>query len=220
MSSEDRPETPKLTWTFPVLTRVQQAQLGRLGSNLGALVGRVGSTSSSNSSSQETASTSDDSDVEDLESSIDELDVSSTTDSSPLDLDYSDSDDQSETMVEIEDESFVPVYADIDVGGVVTWVNQSDTSHRVTDIDRELFTSEVISPGEEFTQQFEEQGAVVYRTTMTETPMYGAVLVGDVDKPALPTDIDTEPETFDISGGDTRTLTQAAEEKEDMDVGF
>lgn len=220
MPPEDKPDTPKLTWTFPVLTRVQQAQLGRLGSNIGALVGRVGSSSSSDSSSNEKPDTSSNDDVEELEDSINELDVSSTADSSPLDLDYSDSEDPDGMTVEIEDESFVPVHADIEVGQAVTWVNNSDTSHRVTDVDRQLFTSDVLSPGEEYTYEFEEEGAVVYRTTMAEAPMYGAVLVGDVDKPALPTDIDTEPETFDVSSGDTRTLTQAAEDKEEMDVGF
>jgi plastocyanin len=158
--------------------------------------------------------------VEDLEDSINDLDVSSTTDSSPLDLEYSGSDSTSETVVEIENESFVPVYADVEVGGVVKWVNNTDSSHRVTDIDRELFTSSIIEPGKEFTHEFEEESTVVYKTTTTDTPIYGAVLVGDVDKPALPTDTDTEPETFEVSNGGTRTLTQAAEEKEDMDLGF
>lgn len=54
---------------------------------------------------------------------------------------------------------FEPLYAAAD--GPVTWVNDDDQSHTVTATDGS-FNSGVLSPGEEFTFEFDEPGSYSY----------------------------------------------------------
>jgi len=122
---------------------------------------------------------------------------------------------------------FVPTRTNIPQGGKVTWENQDNKSHQITSIQGEDFSSGTIEPGEEYSYRFtEEQSNVYVDLTEGRDNMSGAVIVGDVQPPdTLPSETDAGREVFSQASGDddfaeTRSMSSAVKQKEDMDVGF
>lgn len=192
-----------------------------MGSNLGNFTDFAGGDSSSGDSDDQDLSQNDTSDdLTDLEESIDDLEIDSDGYSQQDGLSMTGSSESETVLVEIAAESFMPVHADIAVGDTVMWRNTTDQSQRVSGVEEEDLQSPVLEPEEEFSFTFdEEERAVVYSETLDTPTKYGSVMVGDVDRPALPTNVDTDVELFTGQDG-SRTLSAAAEEKEQMDIGF
>jgi plastocyanin len=62
-----------------------------------------------------------------------------------------------------KDELFVPLELPISLGDTVTWINQDSTSHKIVsgvpvhpDYSGEFFSSDILSPGDSFSETFDE----------------------------------------------------------------
>jgi plastocyanin len=227
MTDSSEAEGPRLVWTFPLVTRLQsKANILDLGSNIASMRDGTGPIrgAAKNVSSTQSSSDQDNNVVSRVEDKLDDVKESSESTFSQSGL--LESSDRLE--VSIRDEVFIPTRANIDEGNTVVWQNKDDESHSISSIDGEQFESGTIQPGEEFSYTFTEQGTTIYiDETAGKDNMSGAVTVGDVDAPStLPSESDTEPELFDddtqyeSSSSQTRTMAAAAEDKEDMDLGF
>lgn len=221
---------PRLVWTFPLVTRIQTGgRFLNLGNNLGsmgqegAVRGKVKEKIEEKRSDDDDEDFSEDDSVGALETEIGGLKDSSET-TFGEDTDFSAPDQDFE--VDIQNGVFVPTRANVDVGTTVKWVNNDDRVHKISSIRGEEFTSGQIEPGEEFEYTFDEEGSTVYIDTISGgESMSGAVVVGDADSPAdLPSESDTEPVTFSEEADESplapRSMSQAAEDKEQMDRGF
>lgn len=236
MAEEEEAQGPRLVWTFPLVTRIQQgSRFLDVGSNVGSMVGgngvgsRVRDKVSQDSDSPDAAEDSGGGVLDQVESKID--DVKEGTDDT-FSSSYSESAEPSVVEIEIQDGVFVPTRASIDVGDTVRWVNEDDEVHRISSIEDEKFTSDQIEPGQSFEHTFTESGVVVYVDTISGgESMSGAVMVGDVEPPDnLPSESgddlvlfsEEQDEGGEDSGRDlsTRSMSAAADEKDDMEIGF
>lgn len=233
---------PKVVWTFPLFRRVsQRRRLLDIGSNVRDAVNgdgplrNVGSniSASANSSSEdgdgdysETHTEVGGGDTSDIENDIEDVKDSSSTVFGTDELDgavYAQLDEEGVVEVSIEGEVFVPTRAEVDAGDTVRWVNNSDSLHRISSISGDEMMSEQLSPGDTYEHKFTSEGVTVYIDSITGgSNMSGAVIVGDVDSDVeLPSESDTQPVTFDgDSSSTTRSMSAAADDKEDMDIGF
>ncbi len=81
--------------------------------------------------------------------------------------------------VNIDNFTYEPEDREVSTGTEVTWVNQDDAEHTVTDEDG-AFESERLAEGEEFSHRFTEQGTFTYFCEVHgKDRMSGTVTVDD-----------------------------------------
>jgi plastocyanin len=234
MASEDEPPVgPRLVWTFPLATRVQQrTRVFNIGNNVLSILDSIGGQSSKSETSQPDTDTT----VEDIiDDGTDELrdqldEVSESGEELFEDLDYgadediglSDLRDTGEVVIE-DDVAFPPV-ADIDEGESVTWINQDSTTRRIRSIEGESFDSGQLEQGEIYEHEFNTEGTTIYIDTIAGgSQLSGAVVVGDAEPPdTLPSEDETEIVPFDLTGetGIPQSMSRAAKQVSDMERGF
>lgn len=108
---------------------------------------------------------------------------------------------------EVTDECFIPHTVTIDVGGVVTWVNEDTVIHTTTSGIFEtrgdgIFDSDLLDPGSEFSHQFEEVGEYQYFCAVHPW-MTGLVVVQSAVVDEIDTDLHTEDEDAPMGADDT-----------------
>jgi len=225
MSSDDNEIGPKFVWTFPVVTRMQERRgFLEIGNNVGLLASKIVSNSSSSSSDDGSDSSSEynqDGSYE-LEEEVDEVKeegeelfgYSEESDNSDL---FSD-----ENEVGVHEGVFTPTAIRIDPGDSVTWTNEDDRTHKIMSVEGPTqFSSDQLEPGDSFTQSFDQEGVYVYVDNIVGGDvMSGAVLVGDVERPdTLPSEGDS-PTPVPFEGSGTKSMSEAAEAKQQMESGF
>jgi len=207
MDSRDSEEGPLFVWSFPLIRTVQNRR--------GILRMGIESVISSNEDKQDTSAEysndssaieTDDSILDDVEDSITELDENS-------EAIFESSD--SGTTVYITDTGFDPSETSIEIGETVTWVNQTDTTTRVSAVENADFTSPILSQGEEYEETFYTQDTVTYKDPTSGDSERGTIEVGESAE-----DPDTDPVPFDGDGMSVRSMGEAADEKDDDDRGF
>lgn len=207
MDSRDSEEGPLFVWSFPLIRTVQNRR--------GILRMGIESVISSNEDKQDTSAEysndssaieTDDSILDDVEDSITELDENS-------EAIFESSD--SGTTVYITDTGFDPSETSIEIGETVTWVNQTDTTTRVSAVENADFTSPILSQGEEYEETFYTQDTVTYKDPTSGDSERGTIEVGESAE-----DPDTDPVPFGGDGMSVRSMGEAADEKDDDDRGF
>lgn len=234
MASEDEPSVgPRLVWTFPLATRVQQrTRVFNIGNNVLSILDSVGGQSDEPSMSQSDADM-DDADVIDdgtdgLREQLDKINESG--EELFEDLDYGANDDiglsdlQDSGEVVIEDDVAFPPVVDIEEGESVTWINQDSTTRRVRSIEGEDFDSGQMEQGDVYEHEFTTEGTTVYIDTIAGgSELSGAVVVGDAEAPeSLPSEVTTELIPFEGTGttGTPQSMSDAAEQVDNMESGF
>ena len=217
-------EGPLLVWNFPLIRTVQNRD-GILGMGLGSLIDgqssdRGNSTRNDELESQTDSTAVDDEDsvLDDIEESIDVLDDNSEM------LYGSSSDDATITITE---DGFEPQETEIGIGDTVTWVNQGNTTARISSVDDD-FTSPILDPGDTYEEEFYSPGEIKFKDPTSGNSQRGVINVG--------TDLnasDANPVTFDSEDGEenaessdettdssTRSMDEAVTDKDNDDRGF
>lgn len=224
-------EGPLLVWNFPLIRTVQNRD-GIFGMGLGSLIDgqssdRGNSTRNDELESQTDSTTVDDEDsvLDDIEESIDVLDDNSEM------LYGSSSDDVTITITE---DGFEPEETEIGIGDTVTWVNQGNTTARISSVDDD-FTSPILDPGDTYEEEFYSPGENKFKDPTSGNSERGVINVGTDLNPS-----DDNPVTFnsedgeenDESSGDTsdsvdettdnstRSMDEAVTDKDNDDRGF
>lgn len=79
--------------------------------------------------------------------------------------------------VDIDDFSFEPASVEIEVGTEVTWTNRDSVEHTIV-ADDDLFSSEELSEGDEFSNRFTDKGSFSYHCSIHGADrMSGTVVV-------------------------------------------
>lgn len=243
MADADTEEGPKVVWTFPLARQFQSdsgiLQLGsRIGSMLssdggvvggGAMRERMKERRERATGSDDDSSSRNDDEIDNIESEVDNLSESSESifgSSEEESLDYGSSDNtQTTNEVTIDNDAFIPTQLNINEGETVVWDNPSDETYRVVSVSGEELDSGQLEPGDSYEHTFDEEGVTVYVESMRGgSEMSGAIIVGDAEMEGdLPSDDDVDPVLFEDdqdSQSGTRTMEQAAEDKEEMELGF
>lgn len=221
---------PRLVWTFPLVRRIQQGnRFLDIGGNIGERLEenqigtRIRDTVSESSQEEDFSEEHQDNAIKQIQEELDGVQEQSESAFGQVNTTQSDS----TTEVTIEDGVFVPTRVNIEPGDTVRWVNQHDRVHKISSVEGEQFTSSQIEPGEEFEHTFDNEGTTVYIDTIVGgSNMSGAVIVGDAESPEeLPSESGDQPELFLEDGGDSgvstaRTMSVAAQEKDNMETGF
>jgi plastocyanin len=204
-------EGPLLVWSFPLIRTLQNRD-GILSIGLGDVLDNQRSDrgqDSSESTNQNISSNSieDDDDIlDDIEESIDELDSNS-------DMLYEDSEG---VTVQIDEEGFNPKEVDIGIGDTVTWVNQGDTTARISSTEDD-FTSPILDPGDTYEETFYTPEDVKYKDPTSGSSQRGVIHVG----PELESsDVDPVPFDSQDKSESARSMDQAVSDKGDDDRGF
>jgi len=231
MSDRPNQDGPMFVWTFPLITRMQNrsgiVDFGQRTSSVSDTVKEVSESKPIRSTvsdkltgdGSEDGSGDDSDSTEDilqLESQIEEVQENSEQ---IFNQDYSQPDDET---VEISDEVFIPLRTEIDVGDTVEWENNDDTVHRVVSTSGDDISSDQIEPGETFAHTFDEEGVTEYIDSIVGGDvMCGAIIVGDAELEGnLQCEEEVERELFTDESDGSRTMAAAAEEKDEMDIGF
>jgi len=231
----DKESGPKLVWTFPLLTRIQNGSglvdFSQGTSTVGQKVQDVRDNNPVRNKLSGTISDSDDSDsdeVGELEDEVEQVKEDSEVifgDEEEYSQDGLFEDD--EHVVEMSDDVFIPPRIEIDEGDTVVWKNIDDSPHRVVSTEGDQISTNQIEAGKEFEHTFNSEGVTKYIDSIVGgNTMCGAVIVGDASlDEQLRCEEEVERELFDEVGDDTgddalRTMSAAAEEKQEMDVGF
>jgi len=207
MDSRDSEEGPLFVWSFPLIRTVQNRRgILRMGIESVISSSEDEQDTSAEYSNDSSAIETDDSILDDVEDSITELDENS-------EAIFESSD--SGTTVYITDTGFDPSETSIEIGETVTWVNQTDTTTRVSAVENADFTSPILSQGEEYEETFYTQDTVTYKDPTSGDSERGTIEVGESAE-----DPDTDPVPFNGDGMSVGSMGEAADEKDDDDRGF
>jgi len=237
---------PKLVWTFPLFRMVADREntifnaIASSGGGIGSNVDKVRESAQETvnelsgnavSSSEDDSSYSGDGELFELSQEIDELEDGGN---------FSFSEEVAPgagNTVAVNDGVFTPVVQQVDKGEKVTWINQTPTERVIRIETAESSVSTRLGPEETFSTDFSEDTNVeFYDESEGQTEMCGAVVVGDVtEAPNVPCRDNIVLETFGVdisesSGTESApaqaarrsnsSMSEAAEEKQDMDIGF
>jgi plastocyanin len=236
MADTETEEGPKVVWTFPLARQFQSdrgiLQLGtRLGNVIssGGMVGGSGPVrervqerrNSDNNTSGDDSSSTEDS-TSSIEEDIQELSENRET---VFDSESASIAGDGKAMVDVEDGVFIPTKVNIQPGETVVWENADDEVHRVVGAEGEEFDSGQLEPGETYEHTFDEEKATIYIDSMSGGgSMSGAVIVGDAElEEPLPSSGGEDPVPFEEdteTDSGLRTMSEAADEKEEMELGF
>lgn len=214
---------PKLVWTFPLATRMQQrTRVFGIGDNILSMIGS--SESTSDDDGEDFSSYGGGDNVDDLEQEIDSMEEASDDVFGDTDYGYGDDADfaqsDGETEVVIEQNVATPTIVEIDKGEKVTWVNRDDTTRRLTSVQGESFDSGQLTQDDVYTHEFMSDEAVVYVDTIAGgDELSGAVLVGDADKPeSLPSESSVTP--VPLGNGDDFGSPESLSDVAENDAGM
>lgn len=216
MADEKPDRGPSFTWTFPLVRRFQ-ARDGIL--SLGAKIisnNRLQSTEDSTDESYETSTQTENDDnsksqddvLDEIEDSIDNLKGD--------DIDFSQEDEGETITIEITEDGFEPQEVSIDTGDTVKWINKTDTQSKISSTNENKLRSDMLDPGDEYEETLYANVEIQYRDSISSDENSGTVTVGDSDSQ---TDVNPVPLTENESD-DTRSMSQAATDKTDLDIGF
>lgn len=229
MSTENSDDGPKIVWTFPLVRMLtsrgglisRQDGEATLGNNIQNARQKVRDRVEKRKQQVSSSSDTDDEDDE-LDGITNEIDQINRN----RDLTFGQSDgEEADATVDIEEGVFVPVRTRIEVGDTVTWMNNDDRPHRVLSLDGDDFGSGRIEPDESYSHTFNREEAVIYIDPIAgRARMCGAVIVGNAElERDLPCEQDVDAQLFEeeveyAEAG--RSLSQAAQDKQDMESGF
>lgn len=201
---------PKFVWNFPLIRRFQNGN-GLL--SLGAtLVNNSSSESQDNdvevSSSTESTDDNSNGSLEDLESSIGELEESSSSVFDQLDKDK---------VVTITDDGFEPDEVSVDTGETIVWVNESSNKAKVISTNNTRLSSQTLDNGDTYEETLYTNVVIEYENSLEDEPSTGTVKVGDPDQS---TDVDRVTFDEEPDMDSIRSMSQAANDKEEDDRGF
>lgn len=212
MAREEPDDGPLFVWNFPLL-RMAQNRNGILQTGLGNIIqGNVMEDEPSEpqgdfGQSAETAEVTDVTDdevLDGIEDSISELE-----EGSPLD-------DEPDRTVDITSSGFEPETISIGIGDTVEWINNTDTTARVSSIEG-AFTSSIIDPDGSYQETFYTPGTVTYKDPTTGDSERGDILVGpDTEE----SDVDPVPFDSEEDLTSVKSMDEAAQEKQDQNSGF
>jgi plastocyanin len=218
MGERDNENGPRFVWTFPIVTRIQSnGSIFKFNILESIVDNRLDG--DKESEDEETDRSSDYMDVDNtgvIEEEIQDI----KNDSIGVFSQLADEDDVDEVI--IDNNVFIPSRIRVDIGDSVRWVNDDSESHTVQSIDGTKIDSDELEPGDEYTVQFDSRGVFIYTDPeYGEEFMSGAVSVGDAEIPdSLPSESSPDPVLYDGERPDINSLSDAAEEKSNMDIGF
>lgn len=217
MAEKEPDRGPSFTWTFPLVRRFQSRngilslgakiiERNRLSSNDNSEQSTSNNSSSVSSGSENTES--QDSVLDDIEDSIQDL-----TDG---DTDFSQDGEGQTHTIDITNDGFDPQELNIDTGDTVKWVNESDTQSKITSVNNDKIRSDMLDPGDEHEETLYGNVVTEFRDSLADDDSTGSVTVGDPDE-----ELDVNPVPLDEnSDSGTRSMSQAATDKTDRDIGF
>ncbi len=203
---------PSFTWTFPLVRRFQSRNgILALGSRIiqkNRLESDNKQRSNTNSNGTTASQESESGDVlDEIEESIDSLNDN--------DLDFSQG-EQDGMEIQITDGEFKPTNVQIDTGETVVWSNESGSDAKIESTNNNKISSDVLQPGETHKETFYGNVQTEFRNSLGDGNATGTVTVGDPDESI---DVNPVPLNNDTNDG-KRSMSQAAEEKQEMDIGF
>jgi len=222
---------PRLVWTFPLATRVQQrTRVFNLGSNILSMVGSMGQ--SNNESEPNPEEDPGDDGVSNIEKQLGDIEEQTedifgdVTSSDGVESDYGQSGSGAEVI--IDGGVAVPPVVNIQEGESVVWENQDDTTRRIRSVEGQDFDTGQLEQGESHEEEFKSEGVTIYVDTIAGgSELSGAVVVGDAERPdSLPSEIDEQPVPFSNGSvsGSPDTMSDVAEEvgqiEANMGTGF
>lgn len=210
MSQKEPDDGPKFVWNFPLMRRLQTRN--RFLPILTSMMQEVSSdntTDTQSSSDKDMSSTVSEpelNDLDDIENTIGDLDDEDESVFNP---------DPKTVDIEITENGFEPEEVLINEDDTVKWINNTDESHKVVSMNNGEFSSDSIDPEETYTHTFRREIIAEYRDP-TSSFEEGSIIVGDTD-----VDMDvTRLDDTDDPGSGMRSMSQAANEKDDIDAGF
>lgn len=216
MANEKPDRGPSFTWTFPLVRRFQ-ARDGIL--SLGAKVISNNRLQSSDESTDKSYENSESSETEnDSKSQNDVLDeIEDSIDNlKDDDIDFSQDGEGETVTIEITEDGFEPEEVDVNTGDTVKWINQTDTQSKISSINENELRSDMLDPGDEYEETLYANVEIEYRDSISSNENTGTVTVGDPDS-----EIDVNPIPLtENESDDTRSMSQAANDKTDLDIGF
>lgn len=216
MANEKPDRGPSFTWTFPLVRRFQ-ARDGIL--SLGAKVISNNRLQSSDESTDKSYENSESSETEnDSKSQNDVLDeIEDSIDNlKDDDIDFSQDGEGETVTIQITEDGFEPEEVDVNTGDTVKWINQTDTQSKISSINENELRSDMLDPGDEYEETLYANVEIEYRDSISSNENTGTVTVGDPDS-----EIDVNPIPLtENESDDTRSMSQAANDKTDLDIGF
>ena len=223
MASEDNTDSGpsvQFSWNFPLVrvvtgtltsvgSSVNQRRPGIITENVAERITQDNDEESSDEPQEIVDADDDDSPLNDIRDRLSDL---SDRDTSDLGVDGESS------VVTFSGDVFVPLRSEVDVGGEVTWANNSEAGITLVFDDGEQID---LPAGETASRTFNEGGAVQFQTrSRPQDELCGAVLVGDdAPTPVLPCESSVDREIFEDGGGTVEVTTpssmsSAADDKE------
>lgn len=211
MAGKEPDRGPSFTWTFPLVRRFQ-ARDGILPLGVKIINNRLNSNDENNNNSDEdvglSSNTKSQDDVlDEIEESIDDL--------KDDDIELSQDEDGDVVDVSITEDGFEPESVEVNTGDTVRWTNESDTQSKVSSTNNTKLTSGMLDPGDEYEETLYANVEIEYRDSISGDGKTGTVTVGNPEE-----DLDVDPVPLDDNESDTRSMSQAATDKTDLDIGF
>lgn len=198
MAKQEPDRGPKFVWNFPLVRRFQRRD-GILSLGAQILKSRQAESDTeqdfSNTTSEDNNSGSN---LEDLEDQIGGLETNSESvfDESSGDV----------KLVEVTDEGFDPEAVNVDTGETVKWENKTDSAVNIISTNNTRLSSSQLEPGDTYKETLYTNVKIEYKNGNGDQE--GVVVVGNPDQ------------TDDIERVPLNNMNQAADEKDNEDIGF
>lgn len=198
MAKQEPDRGPKFVWNFPLVRRFQRRD-GILSLGAQILKSRQAESDTeqdfSNTTSEDNNSGSN---LEDLEDQIGGLETNSESvfDESSGDV----------KLVEVTDEGFDPEAVNVDTGETVKWENKTDSAVNIISTNNTRLSSSQLEPGDTYKETLYTNVKIEYKNNNGDQE--GVVVVGNPDQ------------TDDIERVPLNNMNQAADEKDNEDIGF
>lgn len=145
-------------------------------------------------------------------------------------LNFSQGDGDTGTTISISEDAFLPTTLEVGPGDTVVWENDDEVAHRIISFSGDEFSTPRLESGDTYERTFDEEGIVEFTDpNIGRGNMCGAVIVGNPDdEPVLPCSGEQNLEFFeeeeldglDNDGSVAPSMSDAAEEKDNMERGF
>lgn len=221
MASEDNTDSGpsvQFSWNFP-LVRVMTGTLASVGSTVNQkrpgivtdeVADRITESDNKDSTEEPEVVEEDDGPLNDIQDRISDL---RDRDTSDLGV------NGTEPNVTFNDDVFVPLRSDVDVGGSVSWTNNSDENVTIAFENGDRLD---VASGNTQSKEFNEPGLVQFQlVSRPQEDVCGAVLVGDdAPTPVLPCESDLDREVFEEESENAvelsapSSMSNTADEKE------
>lgn len=206
MVDPESENAPLFVWSFPVIRRLQKRQ-GVLNMAVQSFIESEDSDSEKDFSQEVRVQSDSDTDtLDDLENEIDELDSNS-------EMLFSES--EPDAVISITEDGFSPQEVTIGIGDTVRWVNNTDTTSRISSVENASFNSSILDPGGMYSETFYSPKTITYKDPTSGDSERGKIIVSTDAQPS-----EENPVPFDESTSSVRSMDKAVSDKEDKDLGF